>query len=136
MKKERMMTRADLLLILFLSVAGCLFLFGSILGEAQQGDRWVSVQVNGREVDRLPLRKGDPTRRLVYQTAYGRNVVELENGAVWMAEADCPDLLCIRQGRISRVGAMLVCLPHRFVVEICSEVGSSEDPNAPDLILH
>ena len=33
-------------------------------------------------------------------------------------EADCPDQLDVKQGYISKVGEVIVCLPNRLVIEI------------------
>lgn len=46
------------------------------------------------------------------------NVVVIENGAAYMEDADCPDKLCVHQGKISRDGQTIVCLPHKLVVEV------------------
>lgn len=46
------------------------------------------------------------------------NVVVIEDGAAHMENADCPDKLCVHQGKISRDGQTIVCLPHRLVVEV------------------
>jgi hypothetical protein len=35
-----------------------------------------------------------------------------------MAEADCPDGLCVKQHKIDKTGQTIVCLPHRVVIEI------------------
>lgn len=46
------------------------------------------------------------------------NVVVIENGTAYMEDADCPDKLCVHQGKISRDGQTIVCLPHKLVVEV------------------
>ena len=38
-----------------------------------------------------------------------------------MKEANCPDKLCIHQGKISKNGETIVCLPHGLIVEIKSD---------------
>ena len=47
-----------------------------------------------------------------------RAVTAAENGAVFMAEADCPDSLCVQMGKIYREGESIVCLPHGLVIRI------------------
>lgn len=46
------------------------------------------------------------------------NVVVIKDGAAYMEDADCPDKLCVHQGKISRDGQTIVCLPHKLVVEV------------------
>ncbi|MCR4762268.1 MAG: NusG domain II-containing protein [Lachnospiraceae bacterium] len=48
----------------------------------------------------------------------GKNTVVIENGACFVREADCPDEICVRRGRIRRDGETIVCLPHRLVIRI------------------
>ena len=48
-------------------------------------------------------------------TALGTNTVTIENGAVAVTEADCPDHYCMQRGWC-RSGTDIVCLPHRLVI--------------------
>lgn len=54
----------------------------------------------------------------VYTLLGGKNVLVIENGYVYMAEADCPDSTCIRTGKISKTGESIVCLPNKISVII------------------
>ncbi|MDE6401086.1 MAG: NusG domain II-containing protein [Clostridiales bacterium] len=47
--------------------------------------------------------------------------VHIENGRVWVSDADCADRVCERTGVISRGGQSIVCLPHGVVVRIGGE---------------
>ena len=49
---------------------------------------------------------------------FGSNTVIIKNGEAFMEHADCPDKLCLKQGKISKAGQNIVCLPHRLVLEI------------------
>lgn len=53
-------------------------------------------------------------------TVQGRyhNRVCIRDGAVWIEEADCPGEDCVHQGRISRAGQSIVCLPNHLVVAV------------------
>ncbi len=46
------------------------------------------------------------------------NTVVIKNGEVYMKEASCPDRLCVHQGKKSRDGASIVCLPNKVVVTV------------------
>lgn len=48
----------------------------------------------------------------------GYNVIRIENGAVHMAEADCPDQICVKKGTVYKNGEMIICLPNDLFVEI------------------
>ena len=51
----------------------------------------------------------------------GTNTIIIENGKVYMAEADCPDKLCINQGKISKANQCITCLPNKITVTVKSE---------------
>ena len=55
------------------------------------------------------------------------NTVQISQKAAKMAEADCPDQLCVHQRAIARQGETIVCLPNRIVVEIAGEQASDLD---------
>ena len=48
----------------------------------------------------------------------GTNRIVIQDNAVYMSDADCPDKLCVHTGTIHKTGETIVCLPHRVVVEI------------------
>lgn len=49
------------------------------------------------------------------------NVLEIKNGEAFVSHALCPDGLCVKQGKISKTGQTIVCLPNRVVIEITGE---------------
>ena len=59
-----------------------------------------------------------------YSLNGGTNVIVIEDGKAFMKSASCPDGLCVRQGKKSRSGERIVCLPNRVMVEI---VGDGEE---------
>ena len=68
-------------------------------------------------------------REELLTTPYGINRVKIEGGKVRVTEADCPDKLCVYHPAATRSGEMIVCLPHKLVVQI--EDGKT-DPALPD----
>lgn len=46
------------------------------------------------------------------------NIAVIENGAVYMKYASCPDKLCIHQGRIHDSSKKIICLPNKVVIEV------------------
>ncbi len=57
----------------------------------------------------------------------GTNKVRIEHDGVYMENANCPDKLCVHQGRISKTGQSIICLPNKIIVEI---VGKKPDVDA------
>ena len=48
----------------------------------------------------------------------GHNTVLAENGQISMLKADCPDKLCIKQGKIKNADYPIVCLPNKVIIRI------------------
>ena len=130
--KKRWTTRADRLLILILALASSIALAILFFGRSEPKQAiHVSIQVDGKEIDHFSLAEAEG-RTMRYKTSYGCNVVKIEQGSISVFEADCPDKLCMHQGRISRPGQILVCLPNRFLVELR---GGAEDASDVDAYL-
>jgi hypothetical protein len=54
------------------------------------------------------------------------NILCADGEGVWMKEADCPDQLCIKQGKIHSGNRSIICLPHRVTV-VLKDVSSGWD---------
>ena len=48
----------------------------------------------------------------------GSNTIKIENNAIWIEDASCPDKICVLDGKIYEAGEILVCLPHKLLIEI------------------
>ena len=48
----------------------------------------------------------------------GSNILVIEGGQAWLSEANCPDLLCVHQGKIRYTGQSIICLPNRLTVTV------------------
>ncbi len=46
------------------------------------------------------------------------NTVCADAEGIWMAHADCPDQLCVEQGKIHSGNLSIVCLPNRVTVTL------------------
>ena len=75
----------------------------------------VIVEQDGRETARYALSE-DRTVRI--EGAGGYNLLVIEGGEAWLSEANCPNLLCVKTGKIRYAGQSIVCLPHRLAVRI------------------
>ena len=53
-----------------------------------------------------------------YSLLDGKNVLVIEDGTAYIKSADCPDKLCLHQGKISRTMERIVCLPNRLIIEV------------------
>lgn len=77
----------------------------------------VQISVDGKLFGRYSL---DAENRIDIN---GKNTLVIENGSAYMEYADCPDKICIGQGRISDSSESIVCLPNKVVVTIDAKSG-------------
>ena len=121
--------KRDIILVLsMVIIAAAAFL---IINFAVKKDgSYAVIKVDGKVIKTLDLNSGETTIEVNgYQG--GVNKVVINYGKVSMTEADCPDELCVKTGKISRVGETIVCLPHRVVVEI---KGSPDDDSIDSVV--
>lgn len=101
-------------LVVLAAVLGVVFALGA---GPSEGGLVAKVTVDGQVEATLPLNQ---SAREVVETDEGTNTVVVENESVHIEDADCRGHDCMKQGTISRKGQMLVCLPHKLIVEIVS----------------
>lgn len=109
----------DLILVFgFLLIA---FAVWGALKLTQKPGEYAVIEIDGAEYARFPL---DADMKLEIPTDGGHvNTLVIENGKAYIASADCPEQLCVRQRPISLAGQTIVCLPHRLVLRIEGESG-------------
>lgn len=105
-------------IVLFLCIVASSILTFAVLWVtlSPRGDVAV-VNVDGEEYARLPL---DENTEFLVKSGYGENLVVVEDGEVYIKEADCPDKVCVRTGKANAMKSV-VCAPHRLVVTVEGE---------------
>jgi len=53
-----------------------------------------------------------------------------DDGSIAFIESDCPDKICIRSGRLNKVGQSAACLPNKLLLKIVGE-----EVQGPDLVI-
>lgn len=105
---------ALILVLILLTVLSAAYLVRQRL-PGREGVKAV-IQVGGQGKQELDLSEdqefwvGDPE--------IGRNLIRVEDGAVMVVQADCPDKICVHTGPISQEGEVIACLPHGVIIYI------------------
>ena len=125
------MKKKDIIIIaLALLAALALYLVSQVsLGAEAAG---VVVTVDGEEVLRKPLAMEN--RYEIAQDDGSLNVIRVEDGAVFMEEANCRDGLCIRQGKMRNGAKTIVCLPHKVVVQLKGDAPAGDNSDLDVII--
>ena len=55
------------------------------------------------------------------------NTIVIDNGQVYMEDADCPDQVCVHHKPISKNGETIICLPNQVFVEVENDIENEID---------
>ena len=117
MKKGDFIIILSVVLLVAGSVATTLLLSGNAPAK-------VVVTVAGEKTQEYPL---DDNIEVKLETEDGYNILKIEDGKADVISADCYSNDCVHQKKISKNGEMIVCLPHKLVIEITSHEASEND---------
>ena len=112
---------ADIILIVSLVVLSLVLILVFWLG-GKTGE-YVVVTVNGEEVGTYSLAIDGE-----YQLNGGTNTLVIKSGKAYIDHANCPDKLCINQGKISKTGERIVCLPNKITITVIGEMDDNFVP--------
>jgi hypothetical protein len=120
------MTPADRVLSVALVVAA--LIAPRILAGGDADRPRAIVTVARREIASVPLNANEVT---VVRGRVGEVRIQVQDGAVRILDAACPNRLCVLSGAKRRPGEVIACVPNEVLVRI---VGGSPDPSVPDAV--
>ena len=85
----------------------------------------VIIKHQGNIIKRYPFDE-ETSETFVYEENDEVNIVVIEDGRISVSEANCRDQICVKTQSISKIGEIIVCLPHQFTVEIASKTKTAE----------
>ena len=113
-KKGIVILYVILAVIIVLSVAGTVY----FLSENKKNT--VEIICDGVVVERINL-PTEQNRTIHIERGGSYNTIEIKDGEIFVSEADCPDQICVKTGKLK--GDMpIVCLPNRLVIR-CVDSG-------------
>lgn len=117
------MKKRDYICLIAMLVLGIIFWF--IFRPTDDGEQaTVRITVDGQVYGEYPLDKNQEIH--IHDT----NVCVIENGSVYMKNADCPDQICVKTKPIHTRAASIICLPNKVSVEIVGDIGDNNEPDA------
>ncbi len=130
MKKIKLFSRYDLLVLIAISAIAIILLLPNVFGN--KDSLTATITVDGEVVETVDLSKISGVREMTLQSTPAVKV-RMENGKICVIEAECEDKLCVNCGWLDSDGAMAVCLPAKIVVSVD---GTKADSEAPDVITY
>lgn len=108
-----LLTLGDKILILILVLSG---IFSFLLIELfTYPGNFALVSVNGKKNFRRSLSVDEV---FTLSGSKGETKVEISHGTVRVLDSDCPQKLCVHQGKIKNVGEIIVCVPNKIFIWI------------------
>ena len=101
--------------ILIGAILAVILIVFAVMQLTKEEGAYVVVRVDGREVAKYSLSENGE-----YELNGGTNILRIEDGKAYLTDADCPDHLCVNQGKISKSGETITCLPNRLTVTVYS----------------
>ena len=110
--KRKFLTGIDILLVLFFVFCAAVLLF---FQKNKEFGKMVIIYSDNEIIKEMPI---DQNASLTISTDMGTNTVVVENNQAYVTDADCPDKRCEKQGAISDPGEVIICLPHKLIIEV------------------
>lgn len=117
----------DIALILTIIAVNILILIYGSFNTIEKGEKIAYVYSDNKLVGEYTLTDDYTTEfKVESPSGNGYNIVHIQNGKIWIHEATCPDKICLNQGKISRDGEIIVCLPNKMMIQIKDNTSTDE----------
>ena len=104
-----------LILVLLVLAAGSWFLFRS---DSTARDKVLVVQKGQQVLQRIELKKVTSETKLIVPVEHGEMVIAYDREGGRVLSSPCPDQVCVHQGKITRSGQTIACVPEKVLVTI------------------
>ena len=119
--KKRSIRKNDIVLFILLIAIGAVMSVISV-SSTVSGDKAV-VTVDGKLYGTYDLSRDHNV--VIRRDGYINEFI-IKDGQVQMTKSDCKNQICVHQGRISRAGQTIACLPNRVLIRIEQNRGSHD----------
>ncbi len=86
-------------------------------GTHRDGRKIAVIKKNNETVRVIDLDKVENPERITIEGKY-TDIILVEKGRIRFEDANCPDLVCVKTGWLSKNGDLAVCLPNQTIVKI------------------
>lgn len=117
------MKKKDLIFIGIVLVIALLSLLAFQWMKVTGAELQVVITIDGDKYRSLDLTE-EVSEEIVVDQDGKINVVQVSNGQVTISEANCPDQICVHTAPADEHGEMIVCLPHKVIVEVTKNNGN------------
>lgn len=106
------MKKADFILILAIVLVSISML---IIFSPKDDAQTVEISLKGNLIGTYSIHEN---RDININATLGQMTIHIKDKSVWVSKSLCPDLLEIKQGKISCSGQSLICIPNEVVISV------------------
>ena len=110
MNERKLVTKRDIAVLAVLALFAIALLLFFRFG--LKDGRTALISVDGRDYLTVPLDKDDEI------TLENGVKIIVSDGKIGFAESDCPDLVCVHTGMLSKAGDVAACVPNKTVISV------------------
>lgn len=121
-----MLNKRDVVIIVAAILLAVSFFAIRFAAKGDEGARFVKITVDGSEPEIYPLED----KTVTIERGGLINVIQITENGVKMADANCKNHDCIKQGEVTpencgtrAMGRLIVCLPNKVTVELSGADG-------------
>ena len=109
----------DVLVYVFIALLTAGSFAGLYLMGSGTVSSYVTVELDGTVIGTYDIPQGAKSEQVRIDAGDGRyNLMTITNQGIFIEEANSPDQICVRWGKINKPGQTIVCLPHKLVISI------------------
>lgn len=110
------MKKADFILVaVALLLATAILFINHIYKSNNNENHNIQIQVCNELYGNYSL---DENTTFEINSSLGCNIICIEDGAIYVKEANCDNQTCVNMGKKSETGESIVCLPHKLIITI------------------
>ena len=87
----------------------------------------VEIYLDGKLYGEYRLEEITTERIVKISSIYGKNILRITSGGAQMLEASCPDKKDVKDGKITKAGQVIICVPNRVLVKLVAGKADSID---------
>lgn len=119
--------KSDFIIIGIILIAAVIFYFINQFYYSKEGES-VLVLVDNEEVGRYSLE--EDLNLVIHSGEKETNTLIIQDQKAKIAEATCPDKLCVNNHAVSKSGESIICLPNKVIIKVIS---NDKDNNEPEI---
>ena len=119
---SKFLRKTDMVLIIVLALIPCVMMAFNLI-PVDEGRARLEISMDGKILGTYLL-----TEDRVIKIGDG-NTCRIEDGEVFMSDADCPDQICVNSAHINAHGGSIGCLPNKVILNIVSAESQEDEPD-------